>query len=95
MGHLLTLGRVSGRPVDRREGQTYRSPLAKPGGYPTELEQGWVTEVLRMTILAQDIIEAVLSGKQPRHLNLQALRGRHAPLPRDSEEQRRLFGFSG
>jgi hypothetical protein len=48
-----------------------------------------------MTILAQDIIEAVLSGKQPRHLNLQALRGRHAPLPRDSEEQRRLFGFSG
>lgn len=28
-------------------------------------------------------IEAALEGKQPRHLKLQALRGRHKPLPRD------------
>lgn len=59
-----------------------------------KLEQGWVAEVLRMTMLAPDIIEAVLEGKQPRHLNLQTLRGRHDPLPRDWQEQRRLFGFS-
>jgi len=59
-----------------------------------KLEQGWVAEVLRMTMLAPDIIEAVLDGKQPRHLNLQTLRGRHDPLPRDWQEQRKLFGFA-
>ena len=34
------------------------------------LEPGWVSEVLRMTRLAPDIIRAVLDGRQPRHLNL-------------------------
>ena len=29
-----------------------------------KLEQGWVAEVLRMPMLAPDIIEAVLDGKQ-------------------------------
>lgn len=59
-----------------------------------KLEAGWVAEVLRMTTLAPDIIEAILDGQQPRHLNLQTLRGRHDPLPRDWQEQRKLFGFS-
>ena len=59
-----------------------------------KVEHGWVAEVLRMTTLAPDIIEAVLDGQQPRHLNLQTLRGRHDPLPRDWQEQRKLFGFS-
>lgn len=59
-----------------------------------KLEHGWVAEVLRMTTLAPDIIEAILDGRQPRHLNLQQLRGRHAPLPRIWQEQRRALGFS-
>lgn len=59
-----------------------------------KVEHGWMAEVLRMTTLAPDIIEAVLDGQQPRHLNLQTLRGRHDPLPRDWQEQRKLFGFS-
>lgn len=59
-----------------------------------KVAHGWVAEVLRMTTLAPDIIEAVLDGQQPRHLNLQTLRGRHVPLPRDWKEQRKLFGFS-
>lgn len=42
------------------------------------LHQGWVAEVLRMARLAPDIVQAILSGKQPRHLNLHALRGRQA-----------------
>jgi hypothetical protein len=58
-----------------------------------KLEQGWVSEVLRMTRLAPDIIRAILDGRQPRHLNLQALRGRQAEVPLDWDAQRRLFEF--
>jgi len=80
----------------------YWQKLLDEGKYATirdlsmsmKVEHGWVAEVLRMTTLAPDIIEAVLDGQQPRHLNLQTLRGRHDPLPRDWEEQRKLFGFS-
>lgn len=35
-----------------------------------------------------------LDGQQPRHLNLQTLRGRHDRLPREWQDQRRLFGFA-
>lgn len=59
-----------------------------------KLEPGWVSEVLRMTRLAPDIIRAVLDGKQPRHLNLHALRGRQAEVPLEWDDQRRLFGFA-
>lgn len=58
-----------------------------------KLEPGWVSEVLRMTRLAPDIIRAVLDGRQPRHLNLHALRGRQTEVPLDWDEQRRLFEF--
>ena len=58
-----------------------------------DLEQGWVSEVLRMTRLAPDIIRAVLDGRQPRHLNLHALRGRETEVPLIWAEQRALFGF--
>ncbi len=58
-----------------------------------KLEPGWVSEVLRMTRLAPDIIRAVMDGRQPRHLNLHALRGRRAEMPLDWGEQRTLFGF--
>ena len=57
------------------------------------LETGWVCEVLRMTRLAPDIIRAILDGRQPRHLNLHAVRGRQAEVPVDWHEQRVLFGF--
>lgn len=58
-----------------------------------KLEPGWVSEVLRMTRLAPDIIRAILDGRQPRHLNLHALRGRQAEVPLDWDEQRKLFEF--
>lgn len=58
-----------------------------------KLEPGWVAEVLRLTRLAPDIVQAILEGRQPRHLNLHAVRGRQAEVPVDWEEQRRLFGF--
>jgi hypothetical protein len=59
-----------------------------------KLEVGWVCEVLRMTRLAPDIIRAILDGRQPRHLNLHAIRGRQGEVPLDWEEQRASFGFA-
>jgi hypothetical protein len=58
-----------------------------------KLEPGWVAEVLRLTRLAPDIVQAILDGRQPRHLNLHAVRGRQADVPVDWDEQRRLLGF--
>lgn len=58
-----------------------------------KLEPGWVSEVLRMTRLAPDIIRAILEGQQPRHLNLHAMRGRQLEVPLDWDAQRRLFEF--
>lgn len=58
-----------------------------------KLEPGWVAEVMRMANLAPEIIEAILDGSQPRHLNLQTIRGRHEPLPRDWEEQKKMLAF--
>jgi hypothetical protein len=58
-----------------------------------KLEPGWVAEVLRLTRLAPDIVQAILDGRQPRHLNLHAIRGRQEEVPIGWDEQRRLFGF--
>jgi len=81
----------------------YWKRLIDDGTYPTtsdlaralKLERGWAAEMLRMTMLAPDIVEAIFEGRQPRHLNLHALRGRLETLPRDWAEQRRLLGFPG
>jgi hypothetical protein len=59
-----------------------------------DLEAGWMAEVIRMTTLAPDIIEAVLEGRQPRQLDLQRLRGRTSQLPREWSAQRKVFGFT-
>lgn len=59
------------------------------------LETGWVCEVLRMTRLAPDIVRAILDGRQPRHLNLHAVRGRQAEVPLEWDAQRVTFGFAG
>ncbi len=58
-----------------------------------KLEPGWVSEVMRMTLLAPDIVKAILDGRQPRHLNLHTMRGRQVEVPVEWKEQRLLFGF--
>jgi hypothetical protein len=63
-------------------------------GRQLRLEPGWVAEVLRLTRLAPDIVQAILEGRQPRHLNLHAVRGRQAEVPVDWQEQRVFFGFA-
>lgn len=57
-----------------------------------KLEPGWVAEVLRLTLLAPDIVEAILEGRQPRHLHLHVLRGRDRQLPAEWDRQRKALG---
>jgi hypothetical protein len=59
-----------------------------------KLEPGWVAEVLRLTQLAPDIVQAILDGQQPRHLNLHAVRRCQAEVPVAWDAQRRLLGFA-
>lgn len=46
----------------------------------------FLTRTMRLAQLAPDLIEAILDGRQPRGLTLEALR---EPLPSDWSEQRR------
>lgn len=47
-----------------------------------------VREILRLTLLVPDIIEAILDARQPRRMTLEFLLRRS--IPQDWEEQRRL-----
>lgn len=53
------------------------------------LHHSVVNELLRLTLLAPDIIEQLMAGKQPRKLNLMWFQ-RH-PLPVDWQEQRGIL----
>lgn len=58
-----------------------------------QVHPGWISEVLRLTLLAPDIVAAVLEGKQPRHLNFHVIRGRDDLLPWEWHKQREVLGF--
>jgi hypothetical protein len=51
--------------------------------------KSYLSRILRLTLLAPDIVEAVLDGKQPRAMELKALL---KPFPFMWEDQRKLFG---
>jgi hypothetical protein len=54
-----------------------------------KLERSFVSHTLRLTLLAPDLIEAILDGKQPRTMELQPLmRG----LAMDWARQRHTYG---
>ena len=58
------------------------------------LHHSMVNELLRLTLLAPDLIEQVMAGRQPRRLTLMWFQ-RH-PLPVDWQAQRELFAsFEG
>lgn len=66
----------------------YESP--KELAEKEKIEVTHMYRVMRLTLLAPDIIEAVLNGKQPRTLTLQnVVRG----FPISWQEQRKVFGF--
>ena len=67
----------------------YESP--KELAEKEKVEVTHMYRVMRLTLLAPDIIEAVLNGTQPRTLTLQnVIRG----FPVSWREQRELFGFA-
>jgi hypothetical protein len=51
----------------------------------------YVGRILRLTLLAPDIVEAILDGRQPAPLQLAGLM---KPIPIEWESQRRLFALS-
>jgi len=72
--HLLDTGKVSsGRQLAKREG----------------FEQSIVNEMLRLTLLAPDLIEQLMAGQQPRSLTV--VRFQRNRLPVDWQAQREMF----
>lgn len=57
-----------------------------------KINDSYVGRVLRLTLLAPDIVEAILNGQQPAGLQLPALM---KPLPIDWAAQRRQMGACG
>jgi hypothetical protein len=55
------------------------------------INESYLCRVLRLTLLAPDIVEAILDGRQPRTLELQSLL---KPLPADWGAQRKRLGFT-
>ena len=53
------------------------------------LDLSYVSRILRLTLLAPDIVEAILAGREPSGLSIERLR---AAIPADWEAQRELFG---
>ena len=45
-------------------------------------------------LFSGSMVRAILDGRQPRHLNLHAVRGRENEVPLDWEEQRDQFEFA-
>lgn len=56
-----------------------------------KVSDSYITRVLRLNLLAPDIIKALLDGRQPQGLTLIEL---FKPVPLDWNEQRQKYGFS-
>jgi hypothetical protein len=54
-----------------------------------KINRSFVSRLLNLTLLAPDIQEAILEGRQPKGLQLEELMG---AMPAEWGEQRRLFG---
>ncbi|WP_270933605.1 hypothetical protein [Falsiroseomonas oryzae] len=56
-----------------------------------KINSSYVSRVLRLTLLAPDIVEAILDGRQPQGTTLPSLM---EPLPVEWERQRKAFAVS-
>jgi hypothetical protein len=56
-----------------------------------KMNESYTGRVLRLTLLAPDIVEAIVAGRQPKHLTL---RDFLKPVPHDWDEQRQQYGFT-
>jgi hypothetical protein len=75
----------------RRLIETGRYTSAAELSRAERINESYLCRVLRLTLLAPDIVEAILNGRQPRTLELQSLL---KPLPSDWGAQRKRLGFS-
>ena len=57
-----------------------------------KISSSYLARILRLTLLAPDIVEAILDGRQPKGL---ALADFMEPFPVEWEEQRERFEFTG
>jgi hypothetical protein len=57
-----------------------------------KLDRSYVGRILRLSLLAPDIAQAILDGREPSGLSLERLT---KALPDEWEEQRRALGFAG
>ena len=57
-----------------------------------KINSSYLSRILRRTLLAPDIVEAILNGRQPNGLALASLMG---PIPVGWEKQRLKFGLPG
>ncbi|MFZ2160513.1 MAG: hypothetical protein WAV72_30945 [Bradyrhizobium sp.] len=55
------------------------------------INESYLCRILRLTLLAPDIVEAILDGRQPKTLELQSLL---KPLPAEWGAQRKHLGFA-
>jgi hypothetical protein len=53
-----------------------------------KIDRGYVGSILRLTLLAPDLVEAILDGRQPEGLGLPALL---EPFPLDWQRQRTIW----
>ena len=56
-----------------------------------KINDSYLARILRLTLLAPDILDAILDGQQPKKLSLAALM---EPFPMIWEQQREKWGFS-
>jgi hypothetical protein len=75
----------------RRLIETGRYTSAAELSRAERINESYLCRVLRLTLLAPDIVEAILDGRQPRTLELQSLL---KPLPADWGAQRKALGFA-
>ena len=57
------------------------------------VSDSYVKKIMPLAFLAPDIVEAIVTGKQPAHLTTQMLI-RQIDVPFDWQDQRRVLGFS-
>ena len=82
------LGRASLSDVPRLEAVAFTSLAELPTREAIVLS--YITRVLRLTLLAPDIVDAILAGRQGDGIDLTALAD---PFPFEWEAQRRHFSF--
>ena len=72
--------------------QQFESLGKNAQGYPLDVDGSYVSRIIRLCLLAPDIVEAIVEGREPSGLSLERLVG---GLPVVWEEQREKLWLDG